>query len=522
MFKGAWGSLFSLAALALLVLSAVSVLPFSQAVGATAPNCTGSSQLTGCVDYTLNMCTNALATGNVLGSNGNAGCSIEPTDLFVSPVSHSIYISDANASFSPGENYVVMSGDTNLVTGGIPGTFLPSQAVYDQANNKVYLASYYGYPYVNISSSYTSYTEYVFVLDATSGAVTGNISIGTSIDNQNNGWGIALDPNNGYLYADAYTGTSGNVTVINTTTDSVVTTMRGFGACAGSSCPPRGVFYDPSSGLVYVGHEYASNITLIDPSTNTVVGSITNFPGNDMSPSNFLYDQKDGVVYASDYQGTVSVIGAKNDSVINTFGAVSYNQQTGQLAYWGGLYNGSSPRGMAYLPSLDDLYVANQGSDNVTVINCATNRIVGNVAVGSGPEGVVYDPYNGLLYVANSASDTISVMTPASEASTTTSVSTTTAGSTATQATTTTTEASGSSTQSQSATSHTASGSATTTATSGGGIPEFPAGPIAVGALSALVLLIYAAARRRASPVAETDAGPPSPGAKPGRSTSGQ
>ena len=119
------------------------------------------------------------------------------------------------------------------------------------------------------------------------------------------------------------------------------------------------------------------------------------------------------MVYASEYDLKVAVIGAANNSVIETLGAMVINPQTYALSYTGGMYNGSSPWGMAYVPSVGYLYIANQGSNNVTVVNCATNTIVGTITVGALPEGVAYDPANGYVYVANAASDTISIISPA-------------------------------------------------------------------------------------------------------------
>jgi YVTN family beta-propeller protein len=455
--------------------------------GTLTPSCPAAEQDLGCVDYTLYMCDNTLSAGNQPGTS----CNIEPTDVFPNPVDYGIYVSDSNSSFSPSVETAIMDPSSNLLVGGIlgsNGTYLPSQSVFDSTNDRIYVAAYYGYPYaVNAG---TMYVEYVYVLDAATGAPMANITIGTSTNNQNQGWGIALDPNNGYLYADVYTSTSGNVTVISTATDSVVTTIQGLGTCNGSSCAPSGILYDPASDRVFVGHHDAANITLIDPGSNSVVGSITNFNlDSSVSPSSFAYDPQDGLVYASDYDSTVTVLGAKNDSIIFTFGEAVVNQQTSQITYLGGAYNGTSPWGIAYLPSVDYIYVANQGTDNVTVIDCATNTIVGSIAVGSLPEGIAYDKQNGFIYVADAASDTISIIGPATVAAQTTSTTTQSSSSQ-----TSTSSVVSSSTASASQSSSTAGSS---TSGSAGGIPEFPPQIIAAAAVVFAIVAAYAAARRR-------------------------
>jgi YVTN family beta-propeller protein len=57
--------------------------------------------------------------------------------------------------------------------------------------------------------------------------------------------------------------------------------------------------------------------------------------------------------------------------------------------------------------------VANSGDGTVTVINGATNTVVGTpIPVGNGPFGIAFDPNNGFLYVTNSFDDTVSVIAP--------------------------------------------------------------------------------------------------------------
>ena len=63
----------------------------------------------------------------------------------------------------------------------------------------------------------------------------------------------------------------------------------------------------------------------------------------------------------------------------------------------------TGPNGIAYDPSNGYLYVANFNSNNVTVINGATNTVVvPSITMGSYPRAIAYDPLNGYLYVANS------------------------------------------------------------------------------------------------------------------------
>jgi YVTN family beta-propeller protein len=69
---------------------------------------------------------------------------------------------------------------------------------------------------------------------------------------------------------------------------------------------------------------------------------------------------------------------------------------------------GAGPDGVAYDGGNGYVYVANSGSDTVSLISGTT--VVATVGVGSAPEGVAYDDGNGYVYVVNSGSDTVSVI----------------------------------------------------------------------------------------------------------------
>ena len=75
---------------------------------------------------------------------------------------------------------------------------------------------------------------------------------------------------------------------------------------------------------------------------------------------------------------------------------------------------GSGPEGVAITPDGAFAYVANSGSNTVSVIATASNTVVATVTVGSGPEGVAITPDGAFAYVANSGSNTVSVIATAS------------------------------------------------------------------------------------------------------------
>src|SRR5437879_12642801 len=60
-------------------------------------------------------------------------------------------------------------------------------------------------------------------------------------------------------------------------------------------------------------------------------------------------------------------------------------------------------------------YITNLFSDNVSVIDTASNTVVATVGVGSQPDGVAVNPAGTRVYVADAESDDVAVSDTASE-----------------------------------------------------------------------------------------------------------
>ncbi|MGC1839100.1 MAG: YncE family protein, partial [Candidatus Acidiferrales bacterium] len=71
---------------------------------------------------------------------------------------------------------------------------------------------------------------------------------------------------------------------------------------------------------------------------------------------------------------------------------------------------GSNPESATYDAATDQTFVANSGSDNVSVINDRSNRVVATVAVGNGPQATTYDPVADEVIVGNGGSNDVSVI----------------------------------------------------------------------------------------------------------------
>jgi RHS repeat-associated protein len=71
---------------------------------------------------------------------------------------------------------------------------------------------------------------------------------------------------------------------------------------------------------------------------------------------------------------------------------------------------------LAVNPSTNRIYVTNNSSDNVSVIDGATNTVVATVPVGDAPVGVAVNPSTNRIYVANYDDDTVTVIDGATNA----------------------------------------------------------------------------------------------------------
>lgn len=71
---------------------------------------------------------------------------------------------------------------------------------------------------------------------------------------------------------------------------------------------------------------------------------------------------------------------------------------------------GAFPEAVAVDAATDRAYVADLGSDTVSVLNATTTAPVGIIPVGLGPDGITVDPANDRIFVTNNYSDNLSVL----------------------------------------------------------------------------------------------------------------
>ncbi len=288
-----------------------------------------------------------------------------------------------------------------------------------------------------------------------------------------------FDPSTGYLFvAEAGVGSVGNVSVINPTSGKIlgnvvagldphaiwVDPTTGFGYIANFGPPPTGhvdnltVFnartfattgsipvgadpysmtYDPVTEDLYVVNSGSLNITIINPATNSTVGSVSGFG---MTPGMSLYDPSTsdiyvvGTVSGTDYgqidtvdPATATVTYTDTSAFTEAFAAafdgatgLIYIQDTNSAIYEiqeydpvSGLYVGAIPlyhttlymawdpvNGLLYAP--DEFNSTNGGFDanSITEVNVTSGALV-NLTVGERPNGIAVNESSGEAFVSN-------------------------------------------------------------------------------------------------------------------------
>ena len=155
----------------------------------------------------------------------------------------------------------------------------------------------------------------VSVIDTSTNTVVSTITVGTSP------WGIAITPNGLYAYVTNLG--SGNVLVINTSTNTVVSTIS-----VGAS--PTSVAITPNGLYAYV--TYSGNVSVIDTSTNTVVGTISvgSVPF-DVAITPYFYTATQIAPYLSGFQQNTAT--PQTTLTGSTAGSITYSMPTAEGAY---------------------------------------------------------------------------------------------------------------------------------------------------------------------------------------------
>jgi YVTN family beta-propeller protein len=231
-------------------------------------------------------------------------------------------------------------------------------------------------------------------------------------------------------------GNSDTVSVMNTKNNRILTNIS-----LGLRDTPNDLSIDSDDNVLYVSNIGSNTVSVIDLLTNKVTSN-TNVG---RFPISISEDTNQGFVFTANRDsGTVSVIDTQNNALVHTITGqgkpygVAVNPITHTLYVTNSnsstisiidyyryrfvadqsfiqLTNktvivGESPTGIAINAITNRIYVSNEHSNTISVIDGKTNNVVKTILVGTGPFHLVVNPNTNMIYVANSDDNTISVI----------------------------------------------------------------------------------------------------------------
>jgi len=226
-----------------------------------------------------------------------------------------------------------------------------------------------GYAYVANSIS-----NDLSVINTTTNSIVATIPVGQTPTS------VTVSPDGTRVYVTNQR--ANTISVINTATNFVISTITV------AAFSPTSVAVSPDGKELYVVNLNSNNVLVFSTVTNTVLATI----GVGGYPVGIVVSPNGSMVYVANSSNTISVIDASTEQVKTTIPV------------------GNSPYGIAISPDGNTVYVAMSGANNVTLINTNTNMVTGTIPVGSNPAGVTVSPNGNYVYVSNQTSNSVSVI----------------------------------------------------------------------------------------------------------------
>jgi len=233
----------------------------------------------------------------------------------------------------------------------------------------------------------------VSVIDGSTKNVVTNITVGSSPN------AIAVDPQEGWIFVTNLH--SNSVSVINGFTDTVVKNiMVGNSPTSVAVNQLLHILYIASNSMISMVDYVTSNNGGFDIKTRNTTpigilhqGSCFNTPTSEVSPSIIAVDSKTNKIYLINQNSDIV-------SIIDGF----IEKPVANISSF------CSPASITLDPNRSMIYVINRDNNTISAINESTNQIVRNIVVGKSPTGLTINPTSRKIYVANSRSNSDSVI----------------------------------------------------------------------------------------------------------------
>ena len=322
-----------------------------------------------------------------------------PAALCLDSLDNRLYVVNANDAGT----VTVVACSTNQVLRVVPVGAMPVAAVWNPANNCIYVAN---------QDSNT-----VTVMDGSTGDVLTTIPVGAGPS--------ALAWHSAWNKIYVANKTDSTISVISGSTNQVVATTHVRGG-------PSALAVRPDNGRVYVANSVSNSVSIIDAALDSVLATV-NVGTN---PVAVVADWEHKLTYvANQGSNTISVF----DSLTNATRTVNVSFEPLALAlntqsdkmYAACLLGdsvaiistippatlltkdsvGSEPHCVLWATFTNKVYVANYNSNSVTIIDGgSSNAVVSTVAVGSHPTALLWNGRSRYVYVANYDGSSVSVL----------------------------------------------------------------------------------------------------------------
>jgi len=258
-----------------------------------------------------------------------------------------------------------------------------------------------GYGYIaNFGPPPAGKVDNLTVFNAYTFATTGSISVGVDP------FSMTFDPGTGYLYV--VNSASANITVVDPKTNSTIGSIGLPGFTPGASV------FDPSTSDIYVvgtvSGQYDGEIYTISPGSMTGAYTTTTYS----EPFSIAYDASTGFLYVPDTDSALYVIQEFNPSSDVFFNSIPLYHSTLAIAW-------DPVNGLLYVP--DEFNATNGGYDGNSVtevtLSSGTGTLV-NLTVGEHPNGIAIDPSTGEAFVSNVDSGSVVFIDPGTPSSSST------------------------------------------------------------------------------------------------------
>ncbi|HEV2518994.1 MAG TPA: hypothetical protein VGX00_00020 [Thermoplasmata archaeon] len=338
--------------------------------------------------------------GNVVPENGDA-----PIGLAFDAGAGRLYVATGGGAI------VVMSGATEQVINVIPTGSGLFGIAFDSRDGKIF-ASHRGHSNVTI-------------VDAATGKVSGSIQVGVAPA------GIFYDPVNGQLYV-MDSGAS-QISVVDGSRDVVVATVN-------VGIHPYYMTMDSATNRLFVTNSASSNLTVINGSSDRVLASFS----VGTNPAGVVFDPVNGDLFVVD-SGTGIPPGLGDVSVLNAISGKTITTIPIGVCPWGAAldeadrevyvadtscstsgevrsisttnfsvqtvgYAGQYPIVPLFDGSTGRVYVANEFSDNVSILNGSSGLTIGSIGSGMLPAAVAIDPSDGYAFVSEMGGNRVEVI----------------------------------------------------------------------------------------------------------------